>query len=359
MNISDKVERLIRPEIRASHAYSVPEATGMVKLDAMENPYPWPSEVKQAWLETLREVEVNRYPDPDPGRLKQLLGEAMGAPPGTGLLLGNGSDELIQIVLLATARPDACVLAPVPTFVMYQVIANAVGMRFVGVPLGRDFVLDVPAMREALQHHKPAVTFIAYPNNPSGNLFAADAIEGLIAAAPGLVVIDEAYFAFTDASFIARLPDLDNLLVLRTLSKMGLAGLRLGLLLGAEAWIREFNKVRLPYNINSLTQASVELLLRKRDFMAKQIQHIRAERQRLFATLESLPGVKPWPSETNFLLFRVPDARHVYDALFASGVLVKNLDAADKTLEGCLRVTVGTPQENDVFLDALKRILTT
>lgn len=357
MNISDKVERLIRPEIRVSCAYTVPEATGMVKLDAMENPYPWPSEVKQAWLEMLREVEVNRYPDPDPRRLKQLLREAMGAPVETGLLLGNGSDELIQIVLLALARPDACVLAPVPTFVMYEVIANAVGMRFVGVPLDHDFALNVPAMREALRRHRPAVTFIAYPNNPSGNLFAADAIESLIAEAAGLVVIDEAYFAFTDTSFIDRLNRFDNLLVLRTLSKIGLAGLRLGILLGADAWLREFNKVRLPYNINSLTQASVELVLKKRDFIAGQVKRIRVERQRLFAALDSLPGVKPWPSETNFVLFRVPEAKHVYDALFASGVLVKNLDAADKALAGCLRVTVGTPQENDAFLHTLERVL--
>ncbi len=194
MNIGDKVERLIRPEIRASYAYTVPEATGMVKLDAMENPYPWPPEVKQAWLEVLREIDVNRYPDPDPRRLKQLLREAMGAPVGTALLLGNGSDELIQIVLLALARPDACVLAPVPTFVMYEVIANAVGMRFVGVPLDQDFALDAPSMREAMRRHKPAVTFIAYPNNPSGNLFALDAIESLIAETVGLIVIDGGLF---------------------------------------------------------------------------------------------------------------------------------------------------------------------
>ena len=357
MNISNKVERLIRPEIRASRAYAVPEATGMIKLDAMENPYPWPPEVKQAWLEMLREVQVNRYPDPDPRRLKELLRAEMGTPVGTELLLGNGSDELIQIVLLALARPDAFVLAPVPTFVMYEVIANAVGMRFVGVPLDQDFALDLPAMREALRRHSPVVTFIAYPNNPSGNLFAADAIESLIAATAGLVVIDEAYFAFADISFMDRLNRFDNLLVLRTLSKIGLAGLRLGMLFGADAWLREFNKVRLPYNINSLTQASVELVLRKHEFITEQVKRIRAERQRLFAALGNLPGVKPWPSETNFLLFRVPKAGHVYDALLASGVLVKNLEAADKALTGCLRVTVGTPQENTVFLHTLERVL--
>lgn len=358
MTINDKVERLIRAEIRTSSAYTVPDASGMVKLDAMENPYPWPPEVKQAWSAALREVELNRYPDPNPRRLKQLLCDAMGAPAGTGLLLGNGSDELIQILLMALARPGACALAPVPTFVMYEVIANAVGMRFVGVPLDSDFDLDLAAMREATQRHTPAVTFIAYPNNPTGNLFAAEAIEELVGQAAGLVVIDEAYFAFTEASFIDRLTRFDNLLVLRTLSKMGLAGLRLGLLFGADAWLTEFNKLRLPYNINSLTQASVELALVHRDFIAHQVERICAERQRLFSALDRMSGVKPWLSETNFILFRVRgEAQRVYDALFASGVLVKNLEPTGMALKGCLRVTVGTPQENDAFLHALERAL--
>lgn len=359
MSIAERVTRLIRPEIRATRAYAVTDAAGRVKLDAMESPYPLPPEIKRAWLDTLRGVELNRYPDADARGLKQSLREAMAVPAGMDLLLGNGSDELIQIVLLAVARPGSYVLAPTPTFVMYEVIANAVGMGFVGVALNEDFGLDVVAMRSAMQRYRPLVTFIAYPNNPTGNLFAADAVEQLIGDASGLVVIDEAYFAFTDSSFMDRLPRYENLLVLRTLSKMGLAGLRLGLLAGAPAWLEEFNKVRLPYNINSLTQASVQHILGRREFIAEQVQQIRSERQRVFAALGNLAAIRVWPSESNFILFRVHshEARDVYDGLCAAGVLVKNLDAAGGALRGCLRVTIGTPSENDKFVNALRQVL--
>jgi histidinol-phosphate aminotransferase len=359
MNITERIARLIRPEIRATRAYSVADAGGRIKLDAMESPYPLPAEIKRLWLDRLREVELNRYPDVDARALKQSLRAAMAVPAGMEVLLGNGSDELIQIVLQAVARPGAHVLAPMPTFVMYEVIANAVGMGFVGVALTEDFDLDVAAMRSAMQRYQPLVTFIAYPNNPTGNLFSADAVERLIGDAAGLVVIDEAYFAFTDSSFMDRLHRYDNLLVLRTLSKMGLAGLRLGLLVGPPAWIEEFNKVRLPYNINSLTQASAQFVLGRRELIAEQVQQIRSARQRLLLALGDLPGIRAWPSETNFILFRTQSrtAKDVYDGLYAAGVLVKNLDPAGGALRGCLRVTVGTPAENEAFINALRRVL--
>ncbi len=359
MNIADRVARLVRPEIRATRAYAVADAGGRIKLDAMESPYPLPPEIKQAWLDTLRAVEVNRYPDADARALKQSLREAMAIPADMELLLGNGSDELIQVVLLAVARPGSYVLAPTPTFVMYEVITNAVGMDFVGVALTEDFGLDGVAMRTAMRRYEPLVTFIACPNNPTGNLFATDAVEELVSDAPGLVVIDEAYFAFTDSSYIDHLHRYDNLLVLRTLSKMGLAGLRLGLLAGAPAWIEELNKVRLPYNINSLTQASAQLMLKRREFIAEQVRQTRSERQRVFTALSDLAGVRVWPSETNFILFRVQsrEAKDVYEGLYAAGVLVKNLDPQGGALHACLRVTIGTPVENDAFINALKEML--
>ncbi|MFQ5935203.1 MAG: histidinol-phosphate transaminase [Acidiferrobacterales bacterium] len=358
-DLENKVHRLIRPEVLASGAYSVLDAHGMIKLDAMESPFSWPPAIKQGWLEVLRNVEVNRYPDTDPQRLKQRLADAMGVPSDMAVLLGNGSDELIQIMLLALARPEACVLAPVPTFVMYEVIAKAVGMDFVGVPLGPDFALDAAATGEAIERYQPAVIFIAYPNNPTGNLFAADIVEGIIRQAKGLVVIDEAYFAFTDTSFMDYLARYDNLLVLRTVSKMGLAGLRLGLLAGAPCWLTEFNKVRLPYNVNSLTQASIEFAVVNREFFDRQTAQIRAERARLYEELASISKVQVWASETNFILFRIHDrdATQVFERLCAAGVLVKNLDRSGGTLRGCLRVTVGTAQENDAFLAALKRAI--
>ncbi len=250
------LSRLIRPEIRALKAYHVPDSAGLIKLDAMENPYTWPETLKQEWLEVLRAVPINRYPDPAAQALRTQLKQSLAVPAGMDVLLGNGSDELIQLILMGMARPGAVVLAPEPTFVMYKMIACFVGMQFVGVPLAADFGLDLAAMRAAIKQHQPAVVFLAYPNNPTGNLFDAAAIETLLQESPGLVVVDEAYHAFAQQSFMDRLGRFDNLLVMRTLSKQGLAGLRLGILAGDPAWLAEFDKLRLPYNINSLTQAS-------------------------------------------------------------------------------------------------------
>lgn len=360
-NINNKVDRLVRPEIRALKAYAVPPAMGLIKLDAMENPYTWPPAMVDAWLEALRGVALNRYPDAAAGALNERLRANLAVPDGMDILLGNGSDELIQIILLALARPGATVLAPVPTFVMYEVIAKAVNLKFFGVPLTDRFDLDVPAMQAAIAQHKPAVIFLSYPNNPTGNLFSSAAIEAVLRAAGGLVVVDEAYHAFAGKSYMDRLGSFDNLLVMRTLSKQGLAGLRLGVLAGDPAWLREFDKVRLPYNIGSLTQATAAFAVSARAVLDEQAARIRADRDILTRELKALPGIRVWPSEANFVLFRVESgvdgAERVFKALLAAGVLIKNLAGAGGVLAGCLRVTVGTPSENQVFLQALRAAL--
>ncbi|MHB8729780.1 MAG: histidinol-phosphate transaminase [Sulfuricaulis sp.] len=357
--IKEKVSSLVRPEIRAMKAYHVPDATGMVKLDAMENPYTWPEDVRQAWLQTLRDVAINRYPDPHAQRLRACLRAALAVPDDMELLLGNGSDELIQIILMTLSNPGAVALAPTPTFVMYEMIATFTGMKFTGVPLAPDFALDMPAMLQAIETHRPAVIFLAYPNNPTGNLFARGNVERILEKAPGLVVLDEAYHAFAGDSFMDRLGQHDNLLVMRTLSKQGLAGLRLGLLAGPAAWLAEFDKIRLPYNIGALTQASAEFALAHMDLLDDQARRICEDREKLFHALAGLPGVHVWPSQTNFILFRTGkrDADRVFEDLRARGVLIKNLNSAGAVLKGCLRVTVGTPEENDAFLKALEAAL--
>ncbi len=356
--VADRVARLIRPEIRALSAYHVADAASLIKLDAMENPYVWPEPLKRQWLERLHDVAINRYPDPSSRVLRQRLKESLGLPAGIELLLGNGSDELIQLILMGVAYAGASVVAPVPTFVMYEMIAKFVGMKFVGVPLTTDFALDPRAMQTAIRVHQPAVVFLAYPNNPTGNLFDASAIDAILQAAPGLVVVDEAYHAFALRSFVDRLGRYDNLLVLRTLSKQGLAGLRLGVLAGDPAWLAEFDKLRLPYNINVLTQASAEFALAHVQVLDAQTAQIRADREWLRHQLERLPGVHVWPSAANFLLFRTAKpADAVFADLRRGGVLIKNLASAGEALSGCLRVTVGTPQENALFLDVLARAL--
>ncbi len=355
----DGVQRWIRPEIRALAAYHVPDARGFIKLDAMENPYTWPAELVEQWLEVLRSLSLNRYPDPSCASLKARLRTAMGVPDGMELLLGNGSDELIQMILMAVAGPGRSIVVPEPAFAMYRIIAALTGLDYVGVPLEAGFDIDLPAMEAALQAHTPAVVFLAYPNNPTGNQFSRERIERVIEAAPGLVVLDEAYAAFARDSFMDALSRYDNLLVLRTVSKMGLAGLRLGLLAGAAHWLTELDKVRLPYNINVLTQASAEFALAHREVLDAQTRQIRKDRTTLLDALARLPGIRPYPSDANFVLFRVPAGRAegVFQGLKDRGVLIKNLSALGGALTDCLRVTVGTPEENRAFLDALGETL--
>ena len=354
------IERWVRPEIRALNAYHVPPAAGLVKLDAMENPYGWPEPMVADWLEHLRTVELNRYPDPGADALKAALARSLDLPEGCGLLLGNGSDELIQMIALALAAPGRTVLAPEPSFVMYRMIATFTGMDYAGVPLAGDaFALDRDAMLAAIETHQPAVIFLAYPNNPTGNLFDDAAIEAILDAAPGLVVIDEAYAPFAETSWLPRLAEHPNLVVMRTLSKLGLAGLRLGLLAGAPAWLGGFDKVRLPYNIGVLNQASAAFALEHQALFDEQTASIRHERTRLHDALATLPGITPFPSRANFILLRVPAGRAaaLFATLRSAGVLVKSLDGSSPLLVDCLRVTVGRPEENDALLAALATAL--
>ncbi len=350
-------DEIIRDEIRALTAYHVPDPVGMVKLDAMENPYRLPQELCRVLGEGVAGAALNRYPDPAARELKLRLRAAMQIPAAMELVLGNGSDELIQMLALAVARPGAVMLGFDPSFVMFRMIAAFTGMRYVGLPLNADFGIDVAAAVAAVEEHQPALIFIAYPNNPTGNLFDAGAIARIIAAAPGMVVIDEAYHAFAGASFMPRLAEFPNLLVMRTVSKLGLAGLRLGLLAGHGAWLHHIDKVRLPYNVNVLTQQVAAEVLQHRDVLEAQAAAIRTERTRVLAGLRRLPGVEAYASEANFVLFRVAKADQVFSGLKQRGVLIKNLHGSHPLLADRLRVTIGTPAENTQFLSALTAIL--
>lgn len=359
MSDNPYINKLIRDEVRALSAYHVPDASGFIKLDAMENPYQLPDSLVDEWLEVLRKVDLNRYPDPSAQSLKIALRKVMQIPADMGVLLGNGSDEIIQMIIMALAKPGATVLGPEPSFVMYRMIALFCNMNYVGVPLSTDFSLDMAAMRAAIEEHQPAVTFLAWPNNPTGNLFDEADVLAIIEQSPGLVVLDEAYTSFAGQSFMQRLGDYDNLVVMRTVSKSGLAGLRLGYLAGPAAWLNEFDKVRLPYNINILTQASAEFALYHADVLDTQAAKLRAARSELFTELNAIDGIEPYPSAANFILFRVPtgQATTIFESLKTRNVLIKNMHPAGGMLADCLRVTVSTPEENAAFLTALKASL--
>lgn len=344
---------LIRPEIRAIRAYHVADASGMIKLDAMENPYRLSPALAQELGQRLASVALNRYPPADPAALKAKLAHAIGLPAGQRLMLGNGSDELIHLVIQACAKPGATILAPWPGFVMYEFSAQFDGCRFVGVPLRADFSLDRSATLAAIEEHRPAVIFLAHPNNPTGNLFDRADLEAVIAAAPGLVVLDEAYLPFAQDTWLPALPEHPNMLVLRTLSKLGLAGLRLGYLCAHPAWVDEFDKVRPPYNVNVLTLAAVDLMLDHVTELDRQAARIREERTRLLSALRGMRGVTAFDSAANFILLRVADADRTFAGLKARGILIKNVSRLHALLAGCLRTTVGTETENDAFLAAL------
>jgi len=348
---------VIRDEVLAVNAYAVPDSTGLTKLDAMENPFALPADVARSLGEQLSKVPLNRYPPADPRAFKELLARVIDLPAGMALLLGNGSDELIHLVIQACARPGACVLSPWPSFEMYDLSSRFDGCRFVGVPLTEDFSLPREALLAAIAAHRPAVVFISWPNNPTGNLFDRATVEAVLAAAPGVVVLDEAYLPFAQDTWLPQLARWPKLLVLRTLSKMGLAGIRLGYLCGDPAWIAEFNKLRPPYNVNVLTLAAAGFMLERRALLDEQAALLRAERGRLLGRLRSLPGVTAFDSAANFVLFRVaggsPAADRVFARLKARGILIKNRAHVHPLLAGCLRVTVGQPSENDAFLAAL------
>ena len=357
MSLTEKVKAFIRPEIQALSAYHVPDSGEMIKLDAMENPYRWPDELVDQWLDVIRDVELNRYPDPSARVLKQHLRESMDVPAEAEILLGNGSDELIQMIMMAMSGKERTVLSVEPGFVMYKMIATFMAMPYIGVPLNDDFSLDETALLNKIKETQPAVIFLAYPNNPTSNLFDERTIRKIITAAPGVVVIDEAYHAFANNSFMPMLNDYDNLLVMRTVSKMGLAGLRLGLLAGKADWLNEFDKVRLPYNINVLTQASAEFAIKNRQVLDQQTQQICADRERLFNALSQIENITAYPSQANFILVRVESgqADNIFNALKEQGVLIKNLNPAGGLLANCLRITVGTETENQTLIESFKK----
>ena len=360
-----RVKKLIRQDVQALSAYHVPSSDGFLKLDAMENPYTWPQVAKQSWADMMQTLPVNRYPDPQGEYVKDGLRKNMGISDKFDIMLGNGSDEIIQILAMAVARygeeakdGKAKILAPEPGFVMYKMIAQLCGLDYVGVQLADDFQLDAEVMLAAVKEHQPELIFLAQPNNPTGNLWDLAVIENIIEASEGLVILDEAYTAFTDREHLELLDKYENVLVMRTLSKVGLAGLRLGMIIGAKEWLNELDKVRMPYNINVLTQASALFALDHYDMLLVQTEQLRVDRVVLMKDLASIEGLEVFPSEANFVLVRTPDgmARNWFEELKNRKILIKCLDGGHPLLKNCLRITVGATDQNEQLVNALKDI---
>lgn len=352
-----RVEDLVRDEVLSLRAYHAEEAAGLVKLDANENPFPPPPEVLARVWAAASALELNRYPDPEATALREVLAARSGWTPD-GLLLGNGSDDLIVLLLTACGGPGATLLVPTPTFSMYRHSALALGWRVEEVPLTRSFALDEKALLERAAATPPRLSVFASPNNPTGNRFDPEVLERYVLAAPGIVVVDEAYHDFCGESLVGLLRRHRNLVVLQTLSKIGLAALRIGMLLADPRLAVEFNKVRLPYNVGSFPQLAARTALETPGFLESQVRALLAERRRLSGALGRLPGVTVFPSDANFILLRTErPSRRLFESLRERGVLVRDLGGGPGPLERCLRVTVGTPGENDAFLAALAGVL--
>ena len=355
--LQDRIAATLRADVAGMHAYAIQPSDGLIKLDAMENPFSLPPALQAELGARLGRAAIHRYPQASVAALAEELTAYVGMPEGCRLMLGNGSDELIDLLAVACDKPGATILSPVPGFVMYAMSAQLQGLEFVGVPLTPDFELDETAMLEAIELHRPAITYIAYPNNPTANLFDDAVIERIVAAVGrqnGLVVFDEAYQPFASRSWMARAGEFDHVLVMRTLSKFGLAGVRLGYMVGPAALIGEIDKVRPPYNVSVLNAEAALFALEHADEYAAQAAVLRQERERLQAALREMPGVKAWPSEANMILVRVADSKAAFEGMKQRGVLIKHVAALHPLLANCLRLTVGTPEENTRMLDALR-----
>jgi histidinol-phosphate aminotransferase len=346
----------IRQDVQGMHAYAVQDSRGMVKLDAMENPHRLPAGLQKELGERLADVALNRYPGERIDDLKTALAQHAQLPAGFGLMLGNGSDELISLLALACDVPGATILAPLPGFVMYAMSAQLQGLKFVGVDLTPDFELDEKAMLDAIALHQPAIVYLAYPNNPTANLWNDATIEKIVQAAPGFVVIDEAYQPFASRSYLDRVAKHEHVLLMRTLSKFGLAGVRIGYMMGPQRLVQEIDKVRPPYNVSVLNCEAALFALEHQDVFAAQAAELKEQRGRLQAALKEM-GLRSWPSDANMILVRVPDPAASFEGMKARKVLVKNVSRMHPLLAGCLRLTVGTADENAQMLAALRSTL--
>lgn len=356
-SLPDLIASRIRQDVQGMHAYAVQDSRGLIKLDAMENPHVLPPALKRELGERLAEVALNRYPGDRVNDLRRALAAHAGMAEGDDIMLGNGSDELISLLAMACDLPGATILAPLPGFVMYAMSAQLQGLRFVGVDLTADFQLDGDAMLAAIERHQPAIVYLAYPNNPTANLWDDAVIERIVEAAPGLVVMDEAYQPFASRNYAERMRRHPHVLLMRTMSKFGLAGVRIGYMIGRRELVEQVDKLRPPYNISVLNCEAALFALAHQDEFARQAEDIRRQRGVLQTVLAAMPQVKAWPSDANMILVRVPDADRAFQGMRQRGVLVKNVSRMHPLLANCLRLTVGTAAENERMLAALQASL--
>ena len=343
---------IISKEIFEQSGYIAPEQKGAIKMDANENPFSLQEPLKKRLREEMGKVNLNRYPEAGASGLRDRFARYYGVNKDM-IMLGNGSDELIQMLCMTLKGKVNGVLIPTPTFAMYKIIAVNTGNKVLEVRLEENFDLDLEAMLDKIKSTFPSLIFLSCPNSPTGNIFSRDKIEALIKKTPGVVVIDEAYADFSGQTLLPLLKKYDNLVFLKTLSKLGLASMRLGFLISRRDIIAQLDKVRLPYNVNCLSQIAANFFLDNRDEFMRQAAQIVKGREELYLRLKEITGIKPYPSSANFIFFSCAfDADHIYNKLAADGIIIKNLNT--QLTRNCMRVTVGNSEENKAFLKFLK-----
>ena len=349
------LEALVRERVKSLKPYHVENFDCEIKLHANESPFPPPDKGIPIISKLQTEIQLNRYPDPDCRKLRQTLSKRLSVPMEK-LIVGNGSDELIQFILQTFCDPGDTLAFPDPTFAMYSIIAQGMGLKSAAYPLDENWDFEAGPFLEFVEEHNAKAVFFSYPNNPTGNCFSDKAIKKIIEQYAGIVVVDEAYCDFSGKTFIEEMEKHNNLIILKTLSKIGMAGLRLGYGIAEPEVISQFNKVRLPYNSNSISQLLAEKLLSEFPAIQKQIDVIKEERDRMLEKLSEIEFITAYPSDSNFILFQVQkDSAQFFQALVEKGILIRNL-AGHPRLQNCLRVTVGTQEENDKFLQQVRSL---
>lgn len=348
--------QLVKEKVQSLKAYHVENIDCEIKLHANENSFPLPPEILKQFEEVFKSTELNRYPDPDCGPLKRTIAERLNVAP-ENLAIGNGSDELIQILLQVFCDPGETVGLPDPTFAMYSIIAQGMGLKSQTHPLDDEWDFKAEPFLETMEANQVRIVFLSYPNNPTGNCFSAKEVLKVVENFSGIVVLDEAYHDFAGKSFLSELPNHNNLVILRSLSKIGLAALRVGYAIADPLIINQIDKIRLPYNSNSLSQKLTERLLNHFSPVQKQLDNLIKERERMIRELSKFKSLKIFPSDANFVLFRVEqDSSSLFRELMKNGILTRDLGSHPR-LKNCLRVTIGTPDENKAFLDKMSNII--
>ena len=345
--------KLIQRNVLLLEPYHVEDNDCEIKLHANENPFPPSKELLDLFSASLQKLQLNRYPDPDSKALKDSIANRLDIKTER-LVIGNGSDEIILFLLQVFCQEGDTIIFPEPTFAMYSIIAQSLSIKSASISLDSQWNFNADALLRSAEENNSRIIFLSYPNNPTGNCFSDIQVQKVIESFQGIVVIDEAYHDFSRKSFINQIEEHNNLVVLRSLSKIGLAALRVGFGVADPLVINEINKVRLPYNSNTISQTFAEHLITNFELVQEQIDSIVDERHRLLDELQKVELVTAFPSDSNFILFKTEkSANNIFTYLSKNGILVRNLSSHPK-LNNCLRVTVGTKSENDRFLSKLK-----